>query len=105
VHVLEAAAAFLVINTHSAKGLLQGYSGNVLAAGHLPWRDGSHGPLESDDQLAADAFGRPAACCAWVAAELCGLEGRRRRRLLHGAGMQRLPVACLELQLQRLALQ
>jgi hypothetical protein len=94
-----------VIDMHSAKLLLQGYSGNVAAAGHLPGCDGSHGPLESDDQLAADAFGRPAACCARVAAELRGLEGRRRRRLLHGAGVQRLPVARLELQLQRLALQ
>jgi hypothetical protein len=72
---------------------------------HLPGRDGSHGSLEPHQQLAATIACWPAVGCALVAAELRGLEGGRRRRLLHGARVQRLPIARLELQLQRLALQ
>lgn len=104
VHILEVVAAAWCAIIIRTRGHCNVCSGSVLASGHLPRSDGSHGPLEGYHQLAPDITSRPAAGCIRVAAELGGLKGRRRRRLLHSAGMQRLPIACLELQLQRLVL-
>lgn len=104
-HILEVVAVAWCAIMIRTRGHCNVCSGSVSALGHLPWSDGSHWPPEGYHQLAPDITSRPADGCIRVAAELGGLKGRRRRRLLHRAGMQRLPIACLELQLQRLALQ